>query len=112
MNSTPLVAKWRLSCGYAPANLARLSGGTRLFHDIGLYGDNAADELKILHDEFGVDFSSFNFRKYFPGNFGLEALFLTLAPKSKWADGIRQKYPPITFDMLEEAIHKQKWAFD
>lgn len=99
-------------CGYSREKISTFSGGTRLFHDVGLFGDNAYDELILLRNEFGVDFSKFEFRKYFPGNFGWDALILRMFWQSKWAGQVRQKYKPITLSMLGDVIREKKWAFD
>lgn len=109
---SPLVAKHLKRCGYSFDKIAQFNVDTRLFQDIGLFGDNAYDELTLLRNEFDIDFSSFDFKKYFPGNFGFEPLILVTFWNSKWANRIKQKYVPITLGMLEAVIQKKKWVFD
>jgi hypothetical protein len=83
-----------------------------MFHDIGLFGDNASDELTLLKNEFDIDFSGFDFEKYFPGNFGWDVLILRMCWDSNRANQVRQKYKPITLDMVGEVIHRKKWIFN
>ncbi|WP_368501967.1 DUF1493 family protein [Photobacterium sp. 1_MG-2023] len=42
---------------------------TRLYHDLGIYGDEAYEFISILETSFGVDLSSFVFESYFPMEF-------------------------------------------
>jgi hypothetical protein len=108
----PLTIQYLQRCGYSEKQTARFDGGTRLLQDVGLFGDNAYDELELLAKEYGVDFSGFDIQKYFPGNFGREPFVLTFLPSSTWADRVRKRYPPITFDMIESVIANKKWIFD
>jgi hypothetical protein len=109
---SPLIVRHFRRCGYSEKTIATFTGETRLFQDIGIFGDNAYDELNLLRKEFDIDFSAFEFKKYFPGNFGVEPLILMTFWNSKWADRIKRRYPPITLSMLDEVIQKKKWVFD
>ena len=42
-----------------------------LFHDLGLYGDDASDLLADICDQFPVSFEGFDFGSYFPDEPGL-----------------------------------------
>jgi hypothetical protein len=107
----PLTTRWLKCCGYSDAQIAGFNNETRLFHDLDLYGDNALDELEFLANDFGVDFSDFHFDRYFPGNFGRDPFVLTLFKPSRFAAAIREKYPPVTMDMIEKTITQKKWTF-
>lgn len=106
------VVRHLVRCGYSREKISTFNGETRLFQDIGLFGDNAFDELILLEKEFGVDFSGFEFSKYFPGNFGWDALILRTFWNSTWANRVKQNYKPITLNMLGEVIRQKKWMFD
>jgi len=111
----PLITEHLTRHGFDVAwgyKVTKFTGDTRFFHDIGSYGDNAVDDLTLIQKEFEVDFSPLPFKKYFPGAFGWEPLVLTVSWNSAWASRIKEKYSPITLDMLEEAIHQRKWIFD
>lgn len=108
----PRTTQYLKRCGYSDAQIARFNGETRLFHDVGLFGDSAADELDILAKEYDVDFSKFHFQKYFPVEFGWDPFVLTFLRTTSLAGRIRNRYPPVTFDMIEEVIAQKKWIFD
>lgn len=108
----PLTTEYLRRRGYKREQINRFTGETRLFQDIGLYGDNADDDLRALEQEFKVDLSSFPFHRYFPGETGLHHFILTFFWRTKWGENVRQKYPPLTLDMIEESMNKKRWAFD
>jgi hypothetical protein len=101
-------------CGYKSVDLENWSGETRLFQDIGLYGDNAADDLELLRREFAIDFEGFPFSKYFPNDFSFswQTFVLNFFWRSRWAEEVRGRYPPLTLEMLDVAIREKKWPFD
>jgi RHS repeat-associated protein len=74
----PLTTEYLLRAGYSQDQISRFAENTRLFQDMGLWGDNADDDLKVLGHEFGVDMSSFRFKKYFPTEFGANRLLAFL----------------------------------
>lgn len=39
---------------------------SRVFHDLGISGDDALDLFDKLHNEFGTDFSGLQFEEFFP----------------------------------------------
>jgi hypothetical protein len=107
-NLSDQVANFLSACGYSEEKISILNSESRLFHDLRAYGDNAADDLKLLETKFGVDLSTFPFQKYFPTHYGIEALFLIFW-NSRLAENIKKRYPPITLRMVDEAIKKKKW---
>ena len=42
------------------------SDSSRLYHDLGIYGDDACEMLEEVREKFGVDFTGFDFSRYFP----------------------------------------------
>ncbi len=48
-------------CGLSEAKIAQCSGGTRMYHDLGLYGDIAEACIGVLADHYDVDLSGFEF---------------------------------------------------
>jgi hypothetical protein len=104
--------EYLLRCGYRPDQIAGFSEETRLFQDIGLYGDNARDELHRLETDFQVDLSKFPFRRYFPGEFGWHHFILTFLWRTPLAEDIRKRYPPITLHMIEQTLQHKNWIFD
>jgi len=110
----PQAIKHLETCGYSAQKIAKLSGDTRLFHDMNLFGDNIADEFQLMQKEFGVDFNTFHFSKYFPSEVGYdwEHFVLLFLRGTRWAKKAKDKYPPITLDMIEQTISQKKWTFD
>ena len=112
MSVGPLTTNYLLRCGYQPDHIAGFSGNTRLLHDMGLFGDDANEELSVLTNDFQVDLSKFHFRKYFPGETGWDHFILTFLKNTRLGRRVMDSYPPITLDMIEEVMDKKKWVFD
>src|ERR1700753_1279340 len=55
--------------GYSERKIARWTMETRLYHDLGLYGDGAIEDMEFLAERFNVDMSNFAFVAYFPPQF-------------------------------------------
>lgn len=87
-----------------------MSGGqsvdrtTRLFHDLHLAGDNAAEALEDIHAEFGTDFSGLDFSDYFPDE--TEAMGAHLALML----GFRSKKKALTVQNLIDAVGRGSWG--
>lgn len=100
-------------CGLSRRVTATCSNVTRLYHDLGIYGDIAENCMEVLADEYGVDLSEFEFSRYFPSEFvGKNALtraLLWIVPFAGHAARARGKYLPLTLEMLDEALQKKSW---
>ena len=44
----------------------QINDKTRLFHDLSISGDDAADFFDRVHKRFGTSFSGMNFEEFFP----------------------------------------------
>ena len=81
-----------------------------VYHDLGIYGDEAESYIELLEDEFGVDISKFNFDQYFPSEFYEKVPlprfsfkpFIFLWGSKKNDD----RYQRFTIELVEEAIQK------
>src|SRR5271155_5346168 len=104
----PLTREYLRRVGYTPRKISSWCGQTRLLQDIGLSGDNAWDEFKVMHRDFSVDLTGFHFDYYFPSEFSHEPLVLTFLPRTGWANGIKRKYPEITLGMIEEILARKR----
>lgn len=113
----PQALGYLKTCGYAATKIDSWSSKTRLLHDIGLCGDSALEDIKILRDEFGVDLTGFEFEKYFPDELSTDAFLLTVlrVPRSFGLRAIRtrvyNKYPEITLEMIESVLNHKKWLY-
>jgi hypothetical protein len=105
-------------CGYSAAKIDSWTSETRLLHDLGLCGDDILDEFKILQDEFGVDLSEFDFKKYFPSEPSMDAYFITIrrllraVGLGKVVNRVCGKYPAVSLGKIESTISQRKWISD
>lgn len=96
--------------GHKSSEIDIFTRDTRLYHDLGLYGDEAEDYLEDLHKNYNVDFSTFNFLEYFPPEWPIAdnqwqfILYLFWHPKINPDD-----YKPFTLGMLEQAMIEKVW---
>jgi len=84
---------------------------TRVYHDLGLYGDTAwwfAEELAKR-----IDMSEFCFEDYFPPEFGgknpLLRLLLGMLPFANWVYRRRRTYKPLTLETISESLDAGRW---
>jgi hypothetical protein len=111
-----LTSAYLKKCGYSTATIDSWTSGTRLLHDIGLCGDDVLDDFKVLHDQFGVDLSGFEFKKYFPSELSTDALLLTLRPflravgLQRLINRVYKRYPEVTLETIESVIKQKKWV--
>ncbi|WP_175015405.1 DUF1493 family protein [Burkholderia lata] len=107
------LCEYLRKCGFSKKRIDKLTYDTRLYHDLGVYGDLAEGCLEILCDQYHVDLSKFEFDKYFPREFvGENAFVRTLL----WAvpflgSGARRHgdYSVLTLGMVENAIRAKCW---
>jgi hypothetical protein len=114
-------------CGYSMQEIGAWSSRTQLLHDMRLCGDDAIEHFQILHKNFGVDLSNFNFDKYFPSetsdaaatmaDFDLLQLFklskiAKLFYRKRLDRQVDARYPAITLEMIDSSIRAKAWIFD
>ncbi len=63
------VHSYLLKLDYSEADIARMSMNTRMFHDLGVYGDTSEDLMWVLKQKFAVDLSRLRLDRYFPPEF-------------------------------------------
>jgi hypothetical protein len=108
----PKAVEWLEACRYPRELIDSYNNETRLVQDIGIVGHTLEEQLQVLHDVFHVDFSGVSVAKYFPSPLGIEALVISILPRSGWAKRTLERYPPITLGMIDEAIRNKKWMSD
>lgn len=102
-------------CGISTRKISRLTLDSRLYHDLGIYGDEAEGCMEALQTEFGVDMSGFDFSDYFPPEFpgrnGLTATLITFLPLSVRRLYVHadSNYKPVTLTMLRDALIAKRW---
>jgi hypothetical protein len=109
--STQIQAYLR-TCGTSSKSIATYTRETRLWHDLGIYGDVAEANLECLNECFGVDLSEFDFERYFPfefiGKTLLSSVLIRFVPFL--GDYLRRhgNYTPLTLGMIDDAINSKK----
>lgn len=113
MELSPEVLEYLKRCGLAERQLSQCSGNTRMYHDLGLYGEIAEAYMEALVDHFHVDMSGFEFEKFFPAEFVgknvLTRTLLWLVPFAGGAARQRGDYLPLTLAMIDRAMRSKQW---
>jgi hypothetical protein len=115
-NDVPIeVREYLKRCGLSERTIARCNGSTRMYHDLGLYGDIAEAYLGVLANSYHVDMSGFEFEKFFPLEFAgrnkLSRALLWIVPFAGMVARRRGEYFPLTLDMIARTI-RAKWWFN
>lgn len=77
---------------------------TNLYHDLGIYGDDAFYLLKWISETYGMSFENFSFDDFFPG----EAL-VSLLPLRRLLRLRGRPRRPLPLGHLLEAAKRGKW---
>jgi hypothetical protein len=107
-----IVERFLVEAGCSESVRSRCTLSTRLYHDLGVYCDEAHDYLQAWSERFGVDLSGFDFDEYFPrefrGSSWLEQTIYWLVP-GLGRPRPASEYRPITLAAVEKAIEAGKW---
>ncbi len=107
------MLKYLQRCGVSKRKIARCNPGTRLYHDLAVYGDIAKTFMEVLRDEYDVDMSYFKFDEFFPQEFQgkdrLTAIMLWVVPFVGGLARRRGAYRPLTLEMIEKVIEAKQW---
>jgi len=110
---SPEMRSYLKHCGLSESKIAQCSGSTRMYHDLGLYGDIAAAYIEVLSERYHVDSSDFEFEKFFPHEFaGKSALaraLLWILPFASRAARQRNEYLPLTLERIDRAMRDKRW---
>ncbi len=116
INATALpdeLKAYLAKCGLSKRTIKKCTMGTRLYHDLCIYGDIAEAFMETLNVLYKVDLSNFAFYKYFPGEFQGNSWFtrfiINCTPWGKWICQKDRTYTPITVAMIADAIALKKW---
>jgi len=103
-------------CGLPESKIAQWSSSTRMYHDLGFYGDIAEAYMEVLADHYRVDLSGLEFEKFFPPEFAgsspLARVLLSFVPFTNMASKKNGEYLPLTLEMIEQAIRTKQWRMD
>lgn len=108
------LCEYLKECGFSRKIIEKCTSNTRMYHDLGVYGDVAEGCVEVLRDRYHVDMSRFEFDKYFPQEFiGKNPFIRTLlwvAPFLGRATRRHGKYSALTMRMVESAIRAKRWS--
>ncbi len=100
-------------CGLSEIEIAQCSGSTRMYHDLGIYGDIAEAYMEVLAECYHVDLSGFEFEKFFPHEFSrgnaLTRALLWILPFAGKAARLRNEYLPLTLERIDRVIRSRRW---
>lgn len=100
-------------CGLSEGKIAQCSVKTRMYHDLGIYGEIAEDCIDVLTDQYHVDPGGFEFEKFFPPEFAgksmLSRVLLWIVPFAGKLERQRGEYLPLTLEMIENAMRAKRW---
>ena len=81
---------------------SKISLSTRLYHDLGIAGDDASEFLQEYTMAFSLDMTNFDFGAYFPSEASILDLFRVFR--------CREDYSAITVEDLVRAAQRGKWS--
>jgi hypothetical protein len=100
-------------CGLRPAKILLCNLNTRLYHDLGWYGDIAESCMEELQAHYGVNLSGFDFASYFPAEFAGKNRFQQIAfwvlPFLGYLERRRSTFLPLTLARVESSLQSKKW---
>jgi len=103
-----VTRQYLVYCGISARAIAKCNMETRLYHDLGIYGDIAESCMEILEEKYNVDMNKFEFERFFPHEFPWRNPFmgavLSLLPFANLAARQGREYDPLTLGMIEVAM--------
>lgn len=100
-------------CSLSESKIAQCSSSTRMYHDLGLYGDIAEAYIEVLAERYQVDLRGFEFEKFFPHEFAgksaLSRVLLWIMPFAGGAARQRDEYLPLTLERIDRALRSKRW---
>lgn len=100
-------------CGMPRRVVARCKSETRMYHDLGIYGDIAEAYIDVLGSKYSVDLAGFEFDKFFPpevlGRSLLANVFFSFVPFSGQIVRRRGQWLPLTLGRIDSAIRLKRW---
>lgn len=100
-------------CGLSKSKMAQCRGSTRMYHDLGIYGDIAEAYMEVLAEHYHVDLSGFEFDKFFPPEFAGKNAFIgalfSIVPFAGYVARQRGEWLPLTLERIDRAIRSKRW---
>ncbi len=103
-----LLESYLLECGFKKSSINEFDGNTRLWHDLGVYGDIAESYIELMRDKYGVDISNFCFDDYFPTDFSggstFQIFIFSAIPFLRNRYNKKQPFKPLTLATVEKVL--------
>lgn len=100
-------------CGLHDDKVARCESNTRMYHDLGFYGDTAEACMEMLANHYRVDLTGFEFDKYFPPEFAgksmLTRTLLWIIPFAAKANRRHEEYLPLSLETIDRVLQTKRW---
>jgi hypothetical protein len=113
-NLSPKLHHFLSEWGMPEKSIARCNRETRLWHDLGYYGDIAEDFLNDLELQHQVDWTGLEFEKYFPietaGNHLITNVIAIFIPFLGFLRRRIRQYEPITLGKIDDAIATKRFS--
>lgn len=110
------LKEYLATCGLSRRTINRCTLETRLYHDLGIYGDIAEAFMEVLADSYKVDLSNFSFYQYFPGEFKsnswLRRFIINCIPWGRAICKNDHAYAVMTLRMVLDSIRTGKFDND
>ncbi|MGV7206217.1 DUF1493 family protein [Oxalobacteraceae bacterium A2-2] len=108
-----IIDEYLSACGFSRKVIMRCAPETRLYQDLGVYGEVAEACIGLLKEKYGINLGHFVFEQYFPvefpGTSSAERVFYWIFPfLRKWGPDSNVFYP-LTLEMIDRAIRSKKW---
>ena len=101
-DSEPDLWRFLRRAGFSEQQIASMSPETRLYHDLGLDGDNLFDTMALLQLDFGVDLSGLEWSRYAPSE-GEKLSWMWYWRLLQRVFGTpKPQYRPLTLQMIRE----------
>ena len=95
--------------GYPASKVGTWNRHTRLYHDLGWRGDNLDEDLGAIFRHFDVDYSSFPEGGACPAFWSVDEFIVQFFGWTGWGARVKNKYWPLTFGMIDDAIDRRRW---
>lgn len=104
-----LLRTFLIAYGHPKSEVDTWTRETRLYHDLDWWGDSLDEDLGAIFRHFNVDYSAFPHSGGCPALGSFDGLIVGLFGWTDWGAKVRNKYWPITFGMIENAIARGRW---
>ena len=100
----------RTIVGLSEVEINSLDLETRLREDLKLDGDDFLEAIEGLKDEFGVDLSAFDFRRYCHDEAGMLFPRAEIRALRRLMRGeLEDPFQPVTLRKIQQAIENKRW---